>query len=232
MPDRTPLFLIPYPLPEDALTDYPALGSELANTIEGVFKAPSCRAYSDVGVSAPHNATTVVPLNRERWDTPHPSGGGMHDGTSAAPGRIYAPRAGIYAIHASMLVTAGGTPTNLNSYARLRHQNTNYIADVIVPWSAAAPAMTQARLTLSSVWALAFNEMVELCLFNSSGFAATINSSAVISPEFALTWLAPIPPGAAPLALDGRAWDEPREELPPLDYNGTILEPPEGIVLA
>jgi hypothetical protein len=34
MPDETPVLKLPYPLPEDALVDYPALGRDLAETIE------------------------------------------------------------------------------------------------------------------------------------------------------------------------------------------------------
>lgn len=34
MPDHTPLLGVPFPLPEDALVDYPALGAELAEKIE------------------------------------------------------------------------------------------------------------------------------------------------------------------------------------------------------
>ncbi len=37
MPSQTPALAVPYPLPEDALVDYPALGAQLASKIEALL---------------------------------------------------------------------------------------------------------------------------------------------------------------------------------------------------
>lgn len=53
MPEKTPLLQIPYPLPDDALVDYPALGYELAERIEEVAGLVRLWDSVDAGVVLP-----------------------------------------------------------------------------------------------------------------------------------------------------------------------------------
>jgi len=64
MPNRTPRYSIPYPIPADALVDYPALGSDLASTLEALLaKAPAVLWDSvDAGVALPVSAINTPNL--------------------------------------------------------------------------------------------------------------------------------------------------------------------------
>jgi hypothetical protein len=46
MPDSTPVLAVPFPLPEDALVDYPALGQELAEKIESLIRGSRVLGWS------------------------------------------------------------------------------------------------------------------------------------------------------------------------------------------
>jgi hypothetical protein len=61
MPDETPILGLPFPLPEDPLVDYPALGQELAEKIEagGLARLWDSR---DAGVVFPTYYVTTSPL--------------------------------------------------------------------------------------------------------------------------------------------------------------------------
>lgn len=48
MPDSTPIRGLPFPLPEDAITDYPALGRQLAELLDSWLELPPGNAAGDV----------------------------------------------------------------------------------------------------------------------------------------------------------------------------------------
>jgi hypothetical protein len=55
MPDETPKLLLPFPLPDDALTDYPAAGRDLSETLEALLLSGVRKLYdsTEAGVVWP-----------------------------------------------------------------------------------------------------------------------------------------------------------------------------------
>jgi len=64
MPNRTPRYSIPYPIPADALVDYPALGSDLASTLETLLGKAGAVLWDsiDAGVTLPVSAIVTPSL--------------------------------------------------------------------------------------------------------------------------------------------------------------------------
>ena len=79
MPDQTTRFGIPFPLPEDALVDYPALGSALASKLEALLVGAVQRSiYWQAG-----SATYVTPTGAIALLVELVSGGGAGGGAAA-----------------------------------------------------------------------------------------------------------------------------------------------------
>ena len=72
MPNETPILGLPFPLPEDALVDYPATGQELAETIEHLITE---LAFSQI------TATFTVGSLQPAFDTVIPGSAVAYDGT-------------------------------------------------------------------------------------------------------------------------------------------------------
>jgi hypothetical protein len=64
MPDQSPLLGIPYPLPEDAVTDYPGVGRDLAETLDGLV--PLLARSSDVPAEAVPKDGTMAEVASQR----------------------------------------------------------------------------------------------------------------------------------------------------------------------
>jgi len=86
MPAETPLFKLPYPLPTDAVVDYPSVGRDLAETAEAligqVTRPPTIHVLAASGnFETPAGA---IALDVEAWGAGGAGGGCSNPGASAA----------------------------------------------------------------------------------------------------------------------------------------------------
>ena len=205
MPDQTPKLGIPYPLPADAVTDYPGVGQDLAETLEALFADfPTCKVSKSSDTAVPSGQSVYVPFDLERWDP-----WAMHD-PAVNPTRVTAPKAGLYLVTANLFLSlavapAAGSP-GMQNYARLRARGNLYFADQSVSFLGAGTI----RLTFAGMVVLNVGDYVELGVFNSTGQTMTVAYAVNSAPDLGVAYLGPSAPTLLQELLDSlRAEAEP-----------------------
>lgn len=149
------------------------LNQDLRDNVSFLATPPSCRVYKSGALAHAGGGTEYVTFTLERFDTDT-----MHD-PSSNTSRITAKTAGKYLIGGHVEFAAGVTGQRGLS---IRHQGATTIAAHL--YDATASGVCQA--SISTFYALAINEYVELGVYSNSALNA--NASNNYSIEFWAVW--------------------------------------------
>ena len=148
-------------------------------TAEFASSIPAARVTRSSTQSIPHNTSTPLAFDTERYDT-----AAIHS-TGANTSRLTAPVDGIYAVTAQVRWQGDAGQRALS----LRRNGGNYIASTsdLLPsaYALAQEVTTQVRLQAG--------DFVEAEVFQGSGVALNVLQTGEYTPEFSMTWLAPGP---------------------------------------
>lgn len=147
----------------------------IENGINDVSFAPCVRVTHNATQSITTGTETSLAFNTERFDQAGNAADTMHD-TVTNNSRLTCRYAGVYLIggHFEWAADPG------NTLIAIRFNNTTTIAKT---QEAAAGSDTRA-LSISTLYALAVNDFVELRAFQSTGAGLNIQSSGNYTPEF------------------------------------------------
>jgi translation elongation factor P/translation initiation factor 5A len=140
---------------------------------------PSARVYRSSNQSISDSTDTIVTFDSERYDT-----AALHSNVSNT-GRLTAPIAGKY------LITVGlefASNTSGRREIRLLLNGSTIIAQDI---RAGSISGITSPMTLTTVYALAQNDYVEVQVWQNRGGNLNVLSTGNHSPEFAMHWLMP-----------------------------------------
>lgn len=140
---------------------------------------PSARVYRSSNQSISDSTDTIILLDSERYDT-----AALHS-TVSNTGRLTAPIAGKYLITATLEFASN---TSGRREMRLLLNGSTIIAQDIRTGSISG---ITSPMTLTTVYALAQNDYVEIQVWQNRGGALNVLSSGNYSPEFAMHWLMP-----------------------------------------
>ncbi len=129
------------------------------------------RAYHDTNQSISDSTWTTLAFNSERWDTD-----AIHD-NSTNNSRLTCKTAGKYLIIFSAEFQANATGRRL---LRVVLNGSTQIVFI----TAGLNSSNESQLTLATIYDLSVNDYVEAQVFQDSGGALNINSTAQTSPEF------------------------------------------------
>lgn len=160
-----------------------------ANVVEAgindVSFAPAVRAYHNANQSIANATWTSLALNSERFDQAGNAADTMHD-TVTNNSRLTCRYAGVYLItgNAQFAASAGGN----NRLLRILLNGTTILG---VGGDIYNPVVNQALpQQITTVYALAVNDYVELQVYQDSTAALNVTTVANWSPEFAMARLA------------------------------------------
>lgn len=145
---------------------------------DGAPSHPSARVYHSVSQSIPNATVTVLAFNSERFDTD-----GIHD-TVTNNSRLTCKTAGKYLIIGNIHFAANATG------ARAIHIRLNGATFIANDGRASASATDVNVLTISTLYQLNAGDYVELTVWQNSGGALNVLSSANFSPEFMMVKVA------------------------------------------
>jgi len=192
MPGQTPIYTIPYPLPADAVVDYPALGLNLANRLEAIIKdlyaGPACRVRTGAAVVIPSQAgASSIPFTAEDFDPAN-----MHDPVTNN-NMVTIPKAGIYVAQFSAIFTTGAAApaAPLQNYIRMIGGSAGVELDVTIPFSTPGVAGQQVRAGATIVTRCALNSQLRVDMFNQTGQSITLSQSAPSSAAYTVAWVSP-----------------------------------------
>lgn len=154
------------------------IDADEANELVAAMANNSCRVYNNANISIPNNALTALTFNSERYDT-----GGLHS-TSANTSRLTCLTAGKYRITGH--VEFATNPTGYR-HLKIRLNGTTDLAGMTLLPLTAAPDITQ--ISLSTEYALAVNDYVELAVAQTSGGALNVTAVSNSSPEFSMSFI-------------------------------------------
>lgn len=142
---------------------------------------PACRAFHNTTQSIPHNSTTALVFNSERFDTDN-----MHD-TAVNSGRITFNTAGLYLVTATIELA---TATDYTAFLPILRLNGSTSIDIGGSQMAAGAQVTIIG-KISTIYKFAAAEWVDIAVIQANGAAAARNvvSNANRSPEFSATWI-------------------------------------------
>ena len=149
----------------------------LEEGILDVSQAPCVRVTHNAAQSTTSGVTLALAFNTERFDQAAGVASTMHD-TVTNNSRLTAVYAGIYQISGSVEWAGNATgrrdlfirsSVGAAQIAYVTHSN---LANVTIEQS------------ITTLWSMAVNDYVELCVNQTSGGALNVNSSASYSPEF------------------------------------------------
>ena len=147
------------------------------NHTHGMVASPvatySCRAYNDANISIANATTTAVALNAERWDTDT-----MHD-LSTNNNRITIKTAGVYVFDAQIRFADNTTGDRMIDIV---FGGSTEIARAI--WHGTAGTNTVDARNLTVVYNMAVDEYVEIKVWQNSGDALNILTTAQYGIEF------------------------------------------------
>lgn len=140
---------------------------------------PHCRVYNSAAISLTHNTDAALTFNSERYDV-----GGCHS-TASNTSRITIPagEGGKYLLTGHVEFASNATGDRQLSF---RLNGTTVLAAQRV----GANGSSVTILSLSTVYALAAGDYVELWALQSSGGALNATASGNYSPEFSAMWMA------------------------------------------
>jgi hypothetical protein len=149
-------------------------------TVEFATSIPAVRVFHSVAQSTVGSgATTVLAFDSERYDS-----GSMHD-TSTNNSRLVAPVTGIYAITAN--VVWASNPTGRRTIHLRRNGFESIAAD------SRAAFGDEVGTVIATLARLEAGDYVEVLIQQTSGSSLNIQKDGEITPEFAMSWLAPGP---------------------------------------
>jgi hypothetical protein len=146
------------------------------------------RVYHNVNQSIIHGFNTVLAFNSERFDTD-----GYHD-LVTNNSRLTVPSTGKYLIggHVQFAAVAGG-PTRRELHIRGYYGSTTSLAE----------SNDATELSVCALYDLTGGTWVQLEVYQNSGAALNVLSSASISPEFWIMRVGGAPAGPEPPEIDG-----------------------------
>lgn len=151
------------------------------NTIEqgitDVSLAPAVRAYHNAAQSITTATWTSLALNSERFDQVGGVASNQHD-LVTNNSRLICRYAGVYQISGTATFAANATGER---YIRIFLNNATILA---LHNDTEVSAADTHSLAISTLYALAVNDFVELQVFQNSGAGLNVNSAANYSPEF------------------------------------------------
>lgn len=139
--------------------------------LNDVSFAPAVRVTHNVAQAIASGTETTVTFNTERFDQCGNTGDNMHDNTN--PWRLTCRYAGVYQITACVEWSA----SPVFAYMNIRLNGVTTIATSNV-------ATDYRGMNLTTLYALAVNDYVEVRVSQSSGGSRNINSMGNYSPEF------------------------------------------------
>lgn len=151
--------------------------THLRDNINNLIVRPAARVYHSAAQSATSGVSLWLAFNSERYDTD-----AIHD-TATNNSRLTCQTAGIYLVEATLAFAANVTGVR---GAQLLLNGTTNIAIVREP---AATGGHEHLLTISTTWAFAVNDYVEVLAFQSSGGALNVTAASAYSAEFMMTWI-------------------------------------------
>lgn len=128
-----------------------------------LFAIPSCRTYPTSDQSIPNSVPTVVNFEGELFDT-----ASIHD--PAYPANLTAPVAGIYLL--TSVVKFASNSTGVRKISMVL----NGSAEIA---SSASQAGTDSAVSISTIYQLAANDVVQVYAFQTSGGALNTDGSGV-----------------------------------------------------
>lgn len=135
------------------------------------------RVYNSANISVANATTVTVTFDSERYDT-----NALHS-TVSLTGRLTAPVAGKYLIHAQLAF--GVMPTALCQIFLVLNGATTIGYEV----QASVPSPNATRLNVMTVYALAATDYVEVKVHQDSGGTEEVLTLSNYSPEFSMTLL-------------------------------------------
>lgn len=139
---------------------------------------PQARVYNDVNISITNTTLTALTYNSERFDD-----GGLHS-TSANTSRLTASVTGLWQIGTHALFAANATGVR---QVKLR---VNAATDIAIDTAVNAGAGDDTTVNLTTLYRLAVGDYVETIVWQNSGGALNVKTSASSSPEFWMVRLA------------------------------------------
>lgn len=143
--------------------------------IKSLGNPPAARAYHNAAQAIADSTFTKLAFNSERYDYDT-----IHD-TATNNSRLTCKTAGVYVISGS--VSFASNTTGIRRVLILVN-NTTYIADQVFTPIAGGNETT---VSISTQYALAVNDYVELQVYQTSTGSLNVNSNANYSPEFMMT---------------------------------------------
>lgn len=140
--------------------------------------SPSCRAYNSAAISIANTTATAVTLDSERFDN-----ASMHS-TSSNTSRITIPTGGggkyLFGSGTSWAGSAAGTVR----YTYIQLNATTIVAAAVAQFGASS----NSQITLTSAYSFAAADYIETIVYQDTGGALNLNSTANFSPEFWASW--------------------------------------------
>jgi hypothetical protein len=166
----------------DGVSQYTAArGGVQEDGIFNVSYAPAVRVTRSAAATITTGTNTTMTFDVERFDQAGNAADTMHD-NSTNPSRLTCRYAGVYLITANIRWAGNATG---DRYLSLLYNNTDEIAGVHDTGDA-----TENRQSVSTLWALAVNDYVEVRVHQTSGGNLDVTLSAKISPEFMMVRVA------------------------------------------
>lgn len=147
--------------------------ADLVNNVAFLANPPKCRVYNNAAISVPGNTNTILTFNAERYDTDT-----IHS-TSSNTSRLTCVTAGTYQIFGHVTFASAGTDRR---FLQILLGGSTSLGAIDVPGGALS-------LSVNTTYALTAGQYVELQVYQNSGGALNVNSTAAYSPEFGMTWV-------------------------------------------
>jgi len=152
-----------------------------ANIKNADYRA-AARVFHNAAQSITNNTATALAFNSERYDQENNTASTIHD-TVTNNSRLTCRTAGVYEIKGCIEFAGNSTGDRAIS---IRLNGTTVIGTDY----RAVPASGVGRISVSSAYALAVNDYVELLAFQTSGGSLNVNSTGNYSPEFSMVLVA------------------------------------------
>lgn len=140
----------------------------------GAGAASAARVFNSANQSIPHNTTTVLTFDSERYDTDN------YHSTSSNTSRLTAPVAGKYDVKVCVSIAANATGIR---DVLINKNGTDTVAQVLLP---SAGATFQTIIEVACTIDLAAGDYVEAAIYQNSGVALNSLAAAKYAPEFSI----------------------------------------------
>lgn len=182
---------IPYtkqgaPFVDDPVLAAATFNASKANAMDqGIYEAqlqPAVRVFHNAAQGALNNTNLVLAFNSERFDQASGAASTQHD-TVTNNTRLTALYAGVYQITGNIEWASNAAGVRdlfirLNGTAGIAYTRLTSVAAVL------------AQQSLTTLYAMAVNDYVELVAFQNSGSTVNVNSTTNFSPEFMMVRVA------------------------------------------